>query len=94
MFTIENKLGGYINFNFKAKHKGESYLIKFCPFDIIKNNDLQVFIRSIINNDPSLLNSPKCIWNCRFILIEKFLDDAKPISFDIIDPPSEILGIN
>lgn len=92
MFKIQSRIGGLLNFNFLAIRENKKYLVKFRYNEILCNRDLEIKVSSMISADPSLFNSPKCIWSCRQILISEFLENSQMVNYDMLKKSPEILG--
>ena len=80
-FKIESQTGGRFNLNFLAIYKGKKVFIKFLSFNPNCNRDLQIKVKQILSKKSSLLNIPKCLWVCRNLLVEEFLEDLQQISY-------------
>ena len=91
-FEVNEKLGGLLNLNFIATHKEKKILLKFQNSNLFCNRDLEIKIKTMINNDSNLLNAPKCYWSCRNLLIEEYLENTQIISYDQVQSSSELLG--
>lgn len=82
MFYLKKKLGGYMNCNFEAVHENKKYIIKFQYPDCFCNRDLEIKVKSIVNKNPDLFNTPRSIWNCRSLTIEEFIEGNQVLDYD------------